>query len=60
VYARKEAEINLPMELVPSPNKIGFGQNCQNSLNIQSPTRLEAVHIKTDAQVAYDFQLGHS
>jgi hypothetical protein len=59
-YAQKEAEINFPMEPVPSPNQIVFGQNCQNSLNIQSPTRLGAVHIKTDAQVAYDIQLGRS
>jgi hypothetical protein len=59
-YARKEAEISFPMEPVPSPNQIGFSQNCQNSLNIQSPTRLGAVHIKTDAQVAYDIQLGRS
>jgi hypothetical protein len=48
------------MEPVPSPNQIVFGQNCKNSLNIQSPTRLGAVHIKTDAQVAYDIQLGRS
>jgi hypothetical protein len=59
-YARKEAEINFPMEPVPSPNQIGFGQNCQNNLNIESPTRLGAVHIKTDARVAYDIQLRHS
>jgi hypothetical protein len=45
---------------VPSPNNIGFDQNCQNSFNIQSPTRLGAVHIKTDAQVTKDIQLGHS
>ncbi len=59
-YARKEAEINFTMGPVPSPNNIGFDQNCQNSFNIQSPTRLVAVHIKTDAQVTYDIQLGHS
>jgi hypothetical protein len=45
---------------VPSPNKIGFDQNCQNSFNIQSPTRLGAVHIKTDDQVTFDIQLEHS
>jgi hypothetical protein len=45
---------------VPSPNNIGFDQNYQNSFNIQSPTRLGAAHIKTDAQVTYDIQLGHS
>jgi hypothetical protein len=27
IYARKEAEINFPMDLVSSPNKIRFGQN---------------------------------
>jgi hypothetical protein len=48
------------MRLVPSPNNIGFDQNCQNSFNIQSRTRLGSVHIKTDAQVAYDIQLGRS
>ncbi len=59
-YARKEAKINFPMEPVPSPNQIGFIQNCQNNLNIQSPTHLGAVHIKTDAHIAYDIQLGCS
>jgi hypothetical protein len=59
-YARKEAKINFPMEPVPSPNQIGFIQNCQNSLNIQSPTHLGAVHNKTDAHIAYDVQLGRS
>jgi hypothetical protein len=59
-YARKEAEINFKMGPVPSPNNIGFDQNCQNSFNIQSPTSLGTVHIKTDAQVTYDIQLGHS
>jgi hypothetical protein len=58
-YARKGAEINVPMEPVPHPNNIGFDQNCQNSFNMQSPTRLGAVHIKTDAQVKKDIQLGH-
>jgi hypothetical protein len=59
-YARKEAKINFPMEPVPSPNQIGFVQNCQNSLNIQSPTHLGAVHNKTDAHIAYNIQLGRS
>jgi hypothetical protein len=40
--------------------KIGFNQNCQNNFNIQSPTHPGAVHIKTDAQVAYHIQLGSS
>jgi hypothetical protein len=59
-YARKEAAINVPIEPVPSPKKIGFDRNCQNSFNIQSRTRLGSVLIKTDAQVTYDIQLGHS
>jgi hypothetical protein len=59
-YARKEAEINFPMERLPHPNKIGFDQNCQNTFNIHSRTRLGSVHIKTDAQVAYNIQLGRS
>jgi hypothetical protein len=53
-YARKEDEIQFPMALVPCPTKIGFEENCQNNLNIQSPTHLGAVYIKTDVQVAYD------
>jgi hypothetical protein len=48
------------MPLVPGTTKIGFDQNCQNKFNIQSPTHPGAVHIKTDAQVACDDQLGHS
>jgi hypothetical protein len=48
------------MEAVRGPTKVRFDQNCQNNVNIQSPTCLGVVHIKTDAQVAYDFQLGHS
>jgi hypothetical protein len=58
--ARKEAEINCPMDPVPHPKKIGFDQNCQNTFNIQSRTRLGSGDIKTDAQVAYDIQLGRS
>jgi hypothetical protein len=48
------------MELVPSPTKIEFDQNYRRNVNIQSPTHLGVVHIKTNAQVAYDIQLGHS
>jgi hypothetical protein len=59
-YARKEDERNFPMELVPSPTRIGFDKNCQNNVNIQSPTHSEVVHIKTDVQIAYDIQLGCS
>jgi hypothetical protein len=59
-YAWKEDEIEFPMEVVPCPTKIGFDQNYQNKCNIQSPTRPEAVYIKTDGQVAYDIQLGRS
>jgi hypothetical protein len=59
-YARKEDEIAFPMALVPSPTKIRLDQNFRNNFNIQSPTRPGAVHIKTDAQVAYDIQLGRS
>jgi hypothetical protein len=59
-YAQKEAMINFPIEPVPCPKKIGFDQNCQNTFNIRSRTHLVAVHIKTDAQVAYDIQLGRS
>jgi hypothetical protein len=45
---------------VPSQNNIGFDKNCQNRFNIQSPTRLGVVRIKTDAQVTKDIQLGRS
>jgi hypothetical protein len=48
------------MALVRSLTKIGFNQNCQNKVNIQSPTNPGALHIKTDGQVAYDIQLGRS
>jgi hypothetical protein len=48
------------MAPVPCPIKIGFDQNCRKSFNIQNPTHLGVVHIKTDAQVAYDIQLGRS
>jgi hypothetical protein len=57
-YARKEDEIKFPMALVPGPTKIGFDENCQNKFNIQSPTHPGAIHIKIDARVAYDIQLG--
>jgi hypothetical protein len=50
-YARKEEEVKFP---------IRFYQNCRNNFNIQSPTHLGAINIKTDAQVAYDIQLGCS
>jgi hypothetical protein len=59
-YARKENEITFPMAPVPGPTKIGLDQNCQNNFDIHSPTRIGAVHIKTDAQVVYDIQLGLS
>jgi hypothetical protein len=45
---------------VLGPNQIGLDQNCRNRVNIQSPTCLGVVHIKTDAQVTYDIQLGRS
>jgi hypothetical protein len=45
------------MALVTNPTKIGFNQNVQNNVNIQSPTHLGVVHIKIDAQVAYNIQL---
>jgi hypothetical protein len=54
-YTRKEDEIIFPMAY-----RIELDQNCRNNLNIQSPTRPGAVHIKTDAQVSYNIQLGHS
>jgi hypothetical protein len=59
-YARKEDKINFPMALILGPNNIGFNQNCLNKCNIHSPTRLGAVYITTDAQDAYDIQLGYS
>jgi hypothetical protein len=59
-YVWKEAEIDFPMAPFPSTNKIGFDQNCHNSLNIQSPTHPVAVDIKTDPQVAYDIKLRRS
>jgi hypothetical protein len=57
-YARREDEINIPMSLVLGPTKIGFDQNYQKNFNIHSPTRPGDVHIKNEAQVAYDIQLG--
>jgi hypothetical protein len=59
-YARKENEIILPMAPVPRQTKIRFDYNCQNNFNIHCLTHPRAVHIKTDAQVAYDMQLGRS
>jgi hypothetical protein len=59
-YARKEDEIAFPKALVPCRTKIILDQNRWNNFNIQSPTHLGAIHIKTYAQVAYDIQLGHS
>jgi hypothetical protein len=59
-YAPKEDEIAFSMALVPGPTKIGLDQNYQNNFDIQSPTHPGAIHIKTDAQAAYDIQLGHS
>jgi hypothetical protein len=59
-YARKEDDIIFPMESVPGPNKIAFYKTFQNNFNIQSPTCPGAVHIKIDAQVAYDIQLMRS
>jgi hypothetical protein len=59
IYVRKEHEIEFVMALVPGLTKIGFEQNGQNNVNIQSPTCPGAIHIKTNAQVAYDIQLGH-
>jgi hypothetical protein len=59
-YARKEKEIKFLMAVAPGQTKIILDKNCQNNFNIQSPTRRGAVHIKTDAQVAYNIQLGHS
>jgi hypothetical protein len=59
-YALKYDAIKFPMAPVPGPTKIGFGQNCRNNFNIWSPTHSGAIHIKTNAQVTYDIQLGHS
>jgi hypothetical protein len=59
-YTPKEDEIIFPMAQVADPNIIELDQNCQNNLNIQSPTHPGAVHIKTDAQVSYNIQLGRS
>jgi hypothetical protein len=59
-YARKEDNINFPIAPVLVLTKIGCDKNCWNNFNIQSPTHLRAVHIKTDAQVAYDIQLVRS
>jgi hypothetical protein len=59
-YVQKEDEINFTMELVLGPNKIGSYQNCQNNFNIESSTCPGAVHIITDAHIAYDIQLGFS
>jgi hypothetical protein len=57
-YAREGNEKNFPVALVPGPTKIGLDHNCQNNVNMQSPTHPGAIHIKTDAQVSYDIQLG--
>jgi hypothetical protein len=59
-YAQKEDEITFPVALVPGPTKIGLNLNCRNNFNIQSPTHPGAIHIKTDAQAAYDIELGYS
>jgi hypothetical protein len=59
-YAHKEDEIVFPMSLVLGPTIIGYDQNCRNNFNIHSPTPPGVVHIKTDAQVTYDIQLGSS
>jgi hypothetical protein len=48
------------MALVSDPNKIGFDQNYQKKFNTQSPTHPGAEHIKTDAHVRYEIQLGRS
>jgi hypothetical protein len=58
-YAQKEDKIAFPMAPVPGPTKRGFDQNYWNNVNIQSPTCPGAVHIKTDAQFAYNIQLEH-
>jgi hypothetical protein len=47
------------MALLLEPTKIEFDKNCLNNFNIQSLTHPEAVHIKTDTQVAYHIHLGH-
>jgi hypothetical protein len=59
-YARKDDEISFPMAPIPGPTKIRLNQNCQNNFNIQSPTHPGVVHIKTDAHIIYDIQLGCS
>jgi hypothetical protein len=48
------------MALVLGPTRIRLDHNCRNNFNIQSQTHPGAVYIKTDAQVAYDIQLGRS
>jgi hypothetical protein len=59
-YAWKEDEIKFRMAHVPGPTKIRLDKNCRNNFNIQSLTCPRAVHIKTDAQVTYNIQLGLS
>jgi hypothetical protein len=59
-YPKKDDETIFPMVPVPSPNKVGLDQNFRSNVNIQSPIHAEAIHIKTDAQVTYDIQLGRS
>jgi hypothetical protein len=59
-YAWKEEEIKFPMTPFPGPNKIVHDKKCRNNFNIQSPTCLGVVYIKTYAQVAYNIQLRHS
>jgi hypothetical protein len=44
----------------PRSNTNGIRPDCENNVNIPSPTCPGVVHIKTDAQVAYDIQLGCS
>jgi hypothetical protein len=58
-YAQKENNITFLVASVPGPTKIGFEQNVSNNFNIQSPIGPGAIHIKIDAQVTYDTQLGH-
>jgi hypothetical protein len=59
-YAQKEDNINFPMTSVPGPTKIRFDQNFWNNVNTYSLSRPGVVHIKTDAQIAYDIQSGRS
>jgi hypothetical protein len=59
-YPRNEEDTNFPMALVSGPTQIRLNQNFGNNFNIQSATHPGVVHITTDAQVAYDNQLGHS